>query len=665
MNSAEPDADDPFEEQREAVENPMKRLFLEYGSNYTGAAVIGIVASFFARILDLLPALMLGVAIDAVIRQEIPYAEAFPVGGGLIASTVPEGRLAQFWLTIGIIASAFLLSAVFHWTRNWGFNTFAQNVQHDVRTDTYDEMQRLDMGFFADKQTGEMMSILSNDVNRLEKFLNDGMNSLFRLLVMVLGIGGLLVAINWQLALVALLPVPLIAAFTYLFIQTIQPKYAQVRSTVGKVNSRLENNLGGIQVIKSSTTEAYESDRVEAVSREYFDANWGAIRTRIKFFPGLRVLAGIGFVVTFLVGGLWVIEGPPGPFSGDLSTGMFVVFILYTQRFIWPMAQFGQIINMYQRARASSARIFGLMDEPNRVGEEPDAPDLEVTEGRVEYDDVSFGYGKGETRRAAAQSDDDRRESGDDETILENIDFTVEGGETLALVGPTGAGKSTVLKLLLRMYDVDEGEIRVDGQRIRDVTLESLRGSLGYVSQDTFLFYGSVEENITYGAFDADREDVIEAAKMAEAHEFIRNLPEGYDTEVGERGVKLSGGQRQRISIARAILKDPDILVLDEATSDVDTETEMLIQRSIDDLAEDRTTFAIAHRLSTIKDADQVLVLEGGEIVERGTHDELLANGGLYSHLWGVQAGEIDELPEEFIERAQRRQARTEVGDDD
>ncbi|ELZ11187.1 ABC transporter-related protein [Natrinema thermotolerans DSM 11552] len=645
MSGADLDEDDPFEEQREEIENPMKRLFLEYGSNYTGAAVVGIIASFFARILDLLPALMLGIAIDAVIRQDIPYAEAFPIGSGFVGPYVPDGRMAQFWLTVGIIAGSFLLSAVFHWTRNWGFNTFAQNVQHDIRTDTYDEMQRLDMGFFADKQTGEMMSILSNDVNRLEKFLNDGMNSLFRLLVMVVGIGGLLFAINRQLALVALLPVPLIAVFTYLFIQTIQPKYAAVRSTVGKVNSRLENNLGGIQVIKSSTTESYESDRVEDVSREYFDANWGAIRTRIKFFPGLRVLAGIGFVITFTVGGLWVTQGPPGPFTGGLSTGMFVVFILYTQRFIWPMAQFGQIINMYQRARASSARIFGLMDEPNRVGEEPDAPDLEVTEGRVKYDNVSFGY--------------------DEEPILEDIDFTVEGGETLALVGPTGAGKSTVLKLLLRMYDVDEGEIRVDGQRVQDVTLRSLRESLGYVSQDTFLFYGSVEENIKYGTFDADREDVIEAAKMAEAHEFIQNLPEGYDTEVGERGVKLSGGQRQRLSIARAILKDPDILVLDEATSDVDTETEMLIQRSIDDLAEDRTTFAIAHRLSTIKDADQVLVLEGGEIVERGTHEELLENGGLYSHLWGVQAGEIDELPQEFIERAQRRQARTEAGDDD
>ncbi len=648
MSGVDWEKDDPFEEQRAEIENPMKRLFLGYGRNYWGAATVGVIASIAARILDLLPALMLGVAIDAVILQDAGYADSFPIGGSLVAPYIPTGRMEQFWLTIGIIAGAFLFSAVFHWTRNWGFNTFAQHIQHEIRTDTYDKMQRLNMSFFADKQTGEMMSILSNDVNRLEKFLNDGMNSLFRLLVMVLGIGALLVAINWQLALVALLPVPLIAAFTYLFIKIIQPKYATVRSTVGKVNSRLENNLGGISVIKSSTTESYESDRVEDVSQEYFDANWDAITTRIKFFPALRVLAGIGFVITFAVGGLWVIDGAPGPFTGELSAGMFVVFVLYTQRFIWPMAQFGQIINMYQRARASSARIFGLMDEPDRVGEDPDATPLEITRGRVEYDEVTFGYG--------------------DDPIVTDIDFTAEGGETIALVGPTGAGKSTMLKLLLRMYDVDEGSIRIDGQNIRDVTLRSLRESLGYVGQETFLFYGTVEENVRYGSFGASREDVVEAAKMAEANEFIQNLPDGYDTEVGERGVKLSGGQRQRLSIARAILKDPDILVLDEATSDVDTETEMLIQRSIDELAADRTTFAIAHRLSTIKDADVILVLEDGQIVERGSHDELLGNDGLYSHLWGVQAGEIDELPQEFIERAQRRQARTEVdidADDD
>ncbi|QSG03938.1 ABC transporter ATP-binding protein [Natranaeroarchaeum sulfidigenes] len=644
MSGVDWDEDDPFEEQRDKIENPMKRLFSAYGSQYRFQAVVGIIASVFARILDLLPPIMLGVAIDAVFFEDVGYAEAFPVGGSLIAPIVPASQEGQFWLTIAIIAGAFLFGAAFHWTRNWGFNSFAQNIQHDVRTDTYDKMQRLNMEFFADKQTGEMMSILSNDVNRLERFLNDGMNSLFRLVVMVFGIGFLLFAYNWQLALVAMLPVPLIMVFTYVFIKIIQPKYAVVRSTVGNVNSRLENNLGGIQVIKSSTTEDYESDRVDDVSMDYFDANWDAIETRIKFFPGLRVIAGLGFVITFIVGGLWVFQGAPGPFTGELRTGTFVVFILYTQRFIWPMAQFGQIINMYQRARASSARIFGLMDEPSRVEEDPNATDLTISEGRVEYDDVTFGY--------------------DEETIIDDIDFTVEGGETLALVGPTGAGKSTVLKLLLRMYDVDEGAVRIDGQDLRNVTLDSLRRSIGYVSQDTFLFYGTVEENIRYGTFDVDREDVIEAAKMAEAHEFIQNLPDGYDTEVGERGVKLSGGQRQRLSIARAILKDPEILILDEATSDVDTETEMLIQRSLDRLTEDRTTFSIAHRLSTIKDAETILVLEGGRIVERGTHGDLLDNDGLYAHLWGVQAGEIDQLPQEFIERAAKRQARTETDDD-
>ena len=644
MSSPDWEKDDPFEEQRDKIENPMKRLFLTYGRDYTFPVSVGILASVFARLLDLLPPLMLGIAIDAIFREEAAFDEQIPLVL-LPNAWLPTGQTDQFWFTIAVLAGAFALGAAFHWLRNWGFNAFAQNIQHDIRTDTYDQMQRLNMDFFSDKQTGEMMSILSNDVNRLERFLNDGMNSLFRMAVMVLGIGVLLMWINWQLALVALLPVPIIAAFTYAFIKIIQPKYAEVRSTVGKMNSRLENNLGGIQVIKSANTEEYESERVDDVSFDYFDANWDAIETRIKFFPGLRVLAGIGFVLTFIVGGLWVFQGPPGPFSGTLSEGMFVVFILYTQRFIWPMAQFGQIINMYQRARASSARIFGLMDEPSKLEQDRNAAELEVTEGEVEYDDVTFGYG--------------------DETIIEDVDFTVPGGETLALVGPTGAGKSTVLKLLLRMYDVDEGAVRIDGQDVRDVTLPSLRRAVGYVGQSSYLFYGTVRENITYGSFEADHESVVEAAKAAEAHEFIQNLPDGYDTMVGERGVKLSGGQRQRITIARAVLKDPDILVLDEATSDVDTETEMLIQRSLDRLTEDRTTFAIAHRLSTIKDADTILVLEDGEIVERGTHDELIDEDGLYAHLWGVQAGEIDQLPEEFIERAAKRTAEVDAETDD
>jgi ATP-binding cassette subfamily B protein len=646
MGIATADEDDPFEEQRERAENPIRRLFVKYGSGNKLAFVVGLVSSIVARVLDLMPPVLLALAVDSIFYQE----RAFSIW--LVADAwLPTDTVGQIYLSAALIAFAFFGGAAFHWTRNWGWNSFAQHIQHEVRTDTYDKMQRLNMGFFADKQTGEMMSILSNDVNRLERFLNDGMNSAFRLGVMVLGIAVILLYWNWQLAVVTLGVVPIIGFVTHKFIQTIQPKYADVRSSVGQVNSRLENNLGGIQVIKTSNTEDYESDRVDDVSQDYFDANWDAIGTRIKFFPALRVLAGVGFVVTFVLGGLWVVTyqttgSAPFFFTGELTPGQFVGFILFTQRFIWPMAQFGQIINMYQRAYASSARIFGLMDEPSRIQENPDAEDLVVDDGRVVYDDVTFGYD-------------------DSETIVSDISFEVDGGDTLALVGPTGAGKSTFLKLLLRMYDLDDGAISIDGQDLRDVTIPSLRRHVGYVSQDTFLFYGTVEENLTYGTLDTTREEVVEAAKAAEAHEFITNLPEGYDTEVGERGVKLSGGQRQRISIARAILKDPEILVLDEATSDVDTETEMLIQRSLDELTADRTTFAIAHRLSTIKDADQIVVLEGGRIVERGSHEDLIGEDGLYAHLWGVQAGEIDELPEEFIERASRRQARVEATDDD
>jgi len=350
--SVDLDEEEVFEDVRDRVDYPMRRLFAEYGRDNAFQFVVGFVSSVAARILDLLPPLLLAVAIDSIFGEQRYSLWLVP------QSMLPESQIGQIWLTVGIIAGAFLIGSAFHWTRNWGWNSFAQNIQHDVRTDTYDKMQRLNMDFFADKQTGELMSILSNDVNRLERFLNDGMNSFFRLSIMVLGISVILFSMNWQLALIALVPVPVIAFFTKKFIDVIQPKYADVRSSVGQLNSRLENNLGGIQVIKTANTETFESDRVDDVSEDYFDANWDAIGTRIKFFPGLRLISGLGFVLTFVVGAFWVIGEPLGPLSGELSSGAFVAFILYTQRFIWPMAQFGRrvVAYCYNESLAGSSR---------------------------------------------------------------------------------------------------------------------------------------------------------------------------------------------------------------------------------------------------------------------------------------------------------------------
>ncbi|MFB6185281.1 MAG: ABC transporter ATP-binding protein, partial [Halobacteriaceae archaeon] len=411
----------------------------------------------------------------------------------------------------------------------------------------------------------------------------------------------------------------------------------------GKLNSRLENNLGGIEVIKAYNKEEFENERVEDASQDYLDANWDAISTRIKFFPSLQLTTGLGFVLTFLVGGIWVTFPERSPLTVPLTAGTLVTFLLYSRRFMWPMRQLGRIINNYQYAEAASERIIGLMNEPSKIDDNPNGIELDEIEGNVVYDDVSFAY------------------EGSDEKTIKNVSFEAEAGDMVGLVGPTGAGKTTVMKLLLRLYDIDSGSIRIDGVDIQDVKLDNLREKISLVSQEPFLFYGTVRENIAYP--DIDEETIIDAAKRSGAHQFIQELPDGYDTMVGERGVKLSGGQRQRVSIARAILKDPEILILDEATSHVDNETEVLIQNSLNELIADRTSFAIAHRLSTVRNADKIIVMEEGEVVERGTHEELLENDGLYANLWGVQVGEVESLPQEFIDRTARRRSELEPTD--
>ncbi|MYL16780.1 ATP-binding cassette domain-containing protein [Halorubrum terrestre] len=618
---------------REEVAHPLWRLFRAYTPGHTAWLAIGLVTSILAYGTLLVTPIVLGTTIDAVFTQESAYALPLVPDAWL-----PSGQVAQFWFSAAVVGGALLGGAVLQWVRGVAINYFAHGVMYAIRVDAYEKMQRLDMTFFDNKETGEVMSILNNDTSNLETFFDNALGDSVRIGVIVVGVTTALLYTNWQLALVTLGAVPLLVGFTWWFMRVIEPRYTRHRETIGDLNTRIENGLSGIELVKTTSTEEYENDRVRRVSRDVFDANMSVLKLSYFYRPGMELITGAALLATFILGGLWVFSGPPLFFSGELTTGEFVVFMLLTQRLTGPMAQLSSIVDWYENAKASGKRICGLMDVPVRIEDRPDAIALDDVDGRVASDDVTFAYDDGET-------------------VLDGVDIDAEPGETVAIVGPTGAGKSTVAKLLLRLYDVSDGAVRVDGHDVRDVRLADLRSSIGYVSQDTFLFDGTVADNIRYGRFDADREDVVAAAEAAEAHNFIQGLSEGYDTRVGERGVKLSGGQRQRIAIARTVLQDPEILLLDEATSAVDTETEYLIQRSLDRLAADRTTLVIAHRLSTIKDADTIAVLDEGEVVERGSHDELLAADGLYANLWGVQAGEIESLPEDFLARAAERPA--------
>ena len=642
MSSTEDET--PFDAYREDVDRPLTRLFREYAPGRLGYFAAGMVANFVARMASLVPPLLLGVAIDAIFSGGEPNPDAFelPV---VPDAWLPTDPMAQFWFTIAAIVVAFLAVAAFTWIYGVTANLFAHDVMHTVRVDSFRKMQRLDMAFFDEKQTGEVMAVLNNDTQNLERFLDNALMNSARLVVMVGGITAVLFYLNWQLAVVTLFAVPAMVAFTIWFMRVVEPRYARQRSAVGRLNTRLENAIAGMTLTKASSSEEYEVGRIRDSSKNLFDRTMDVLKLSYFYRPGMELLAGVAFAATFLVGGYWLATGSaPGPLTGTLSVGDFVVFLMLTQRIVDPLAEVSNIVDQYENAKASSERIFGLMDIPVHVDEPDDPEPLEPVEGRVEYENVSFSYADSEVR---ATDDED---AAFDETVIEDVSFEAEPGETVALVGPTGAGKSTVLKLLLRLYDVQEGAVKLDGRDVRDVSLSELRSAVGYVSQDTFLFDGTIADNIRYGHFDASDEAVREAAKAAQAHEFITDLADGYETRVGERGVKLSGGQRQRIALARTVLADPEVLILDEATSAVDTKTELLIQRSIDRLTADRTTLAIAHRLSTVKDADTVLVMADGEIVERGTHDELLEAGGRYATLWRAQAGDRERAAEALVE---------------
>ncbi len=587
--------------------HPFVRL-LNYASAYKRRVALATFYSVLGKIFDIMPPVLIGMAVDIVVLRE----------DSLLGRLGVRDLSVQLLILGGLTLLIWILESAFEYIQRVYWRNLAQAMQHDLRAEAYNHVQHLEMAYFEDQSTGGLMSVLNDDINQLERFLDIGASDVVQILTTVIVIGGIFVVIAPSVAWMAAVPVPIIIWGSLRFQKLLAPLYSAVREQVSMINHQLANSLSGIATIKSFTAEDYEAQRLRAESSEYLERNRRAIRLSSAFTPLIRMAIVSGFIAITVAGGQLTLDGA-------LDIGAYSVLIFMTQRLLWPLTRLGETFDQYQRAMASTIRILDLLGIQSSIVDGPYRLKKRDVRGHMWLDDVSFAYNDG-------------RE------VIRGLTFDVPAGDTVAIVGATGAGKSTVIKLLLRYYDVTNGRVLLDGYDLRELKQEDIRNAIGLVSQDVFLFHGSVRENITYGSRDMPEQLVIEAAKIAEAHEFIMELPQGYDTIVGERGQKLSGGQRQRLSIARAVLKDPPILILDEATSSVDNETEAAIQRSLERIVVGRTTIVIAHRLSTVRNADMLYVLQNGALLESGHHDDLLLHDGLYASLWRVQTGELIDL---------------------
>jgi ATP-binding cassette, subfamily B, bacterial len=581
---------------------PLQRL-IEYTHNYRGQLWQAIAASILNKLFDLAPPVLIGIAVDVVVQKNDSVIARFGI----------EDPLQQFVLLSVATVIIWVFESLFEYLYARLWRNLAQTIEHELRLDAYQHLQDLELAYFEERSTGGLMSILSDDINQLERFLDIGANEVIQVITTVLIIGGIFFVTSPEVAWMAMLPMPFILWGSVVFQRRLAPRYAEVREKVGFLNSRLTNNITGITTIKSFTAEAYETNRVREESEAYRQSNRKAIALSAAFVPLIRMIILAGFTALLFYGGISAL-------NGTMSAGSYSMLLFLIQRLLWPLTRLGETFDQYQRAMASTNRVMSLLDTPLAIHSGNVALNVDRVRGEVLIDNITFAY----LGRAP---------------VVKDLSLKIPAGKTIAVVGSTGSGKSTLVKLLLRLYEVEIGAIALDGIDIKDLKLTDLRQCIGLVSQDVFLFHGTVTENIAYGNPKATETEIIEAAKIAEAHEFIMQLPQGYETIVGERGQKLSGGQRQRIAIARAVLKDPPILILDEATSAVDNETEAAIQKSLERITVNRTTIAIAHRLSTIRNADCIYVMEYGEIVESGTHEELLAREGIYASFWRVQSG--------------------------
>lgn len=592
----------PHSKPHASEQAPLIRLF-QHLRPYRRKVWSAASCSVINKIFDLAPPVLIALAVDVVVQQDTSWLAQL-------------GATTVFSQLIVLAVLSFLVwtaESFFEYLYGLLWRNLAQSAQHSLRLEAYDHLQKLEMDFFEHDSSGRLLTVLNDDINQLERFLNHGANEILHLITTVLLVGGLMTMLAPGVALFAFLPIPVILWGSLNFQRRLAPRYGDVRRRAGDMASRLTNNIGGMLTIKSFAQERWELEKLRRESDAYRECNRHAIRISAAFIPLIRFAILFAFLAILIVGGIQAR-------NGVIAVGTYSFLVFITQRLLWPLTTLGRTLDDYQRSMASTNRVLDLIDTPIQIagGSRRLAP--EQVHGDIRYELVDFAY-----RNRPA--------------LLNGFSLTIPAGRTLGIVGATGSGKSSLVKLLLRLYPLNAGRIFLDEIPIEQLRLDDLRRSIALVSQDVYLFHGSVGENIAYGAANASSEEVLVAAREAEALEFIQALPEQFDTIVGERGQRLSGGQRQRIALARAILKNAPVLILDEATAAVDNDTEAAIQRSLMRITANRTTLVIAHRLSTVRHADRIIVMDQGCIVEDGTHEQLLHQAGVYADLWRVQAG--------------------------